>query len=248
MASNFRRKSASSDSNRRASSRPDARRASGRARAPRDGAGDWRAVPGGRYSQQRPQQQGRPLTSVRIGDLDRIERQGRAQRRYNRYLIRVGIIAAVLAVLAIGAAVVYNSSLFTIQNVRVTGVEHLTSEEMSALAAVPSGTTLLRVDAGAIEQNLLRDAWVKSVTVNRVFPNTLQIVITERTVAAADIKTAVRCAGMKKKKSFVQDALAPCDSLDVSALADAAVQRHTSGLTIRKVVVVPGKLVNVVAN
>ena len=56
MASNFRRKSASSDSNRRASSRPDARRASGRARAPRDGAGDWRAIPGGRYSQQRPQQ------------------------------------------------------------------------------------------------------------------------------------------------------------------------------------------------
>lgn len=46
----------------------------------------------------------------------------------------------------------------------------------------------------------------------------------ERTVAAADIKTAVRCAGMKKKKSFVQDALAPCDSLDVSALADAAVK------------------------
>ena len=33
-----------------------------------------------------------------------------------------------------------------------------------------------------------------------------------------------------------------------TALADAAVQRHTSGLTIRKVVVVPGKLVNVVAN
>lgn len=188
MASNFRRKSASSDSNRRASSRPDARRAGrgapGRARAPRDGAGDWRAVPGGRYSQQRPQQQGRPLTSVRIGDLDRIERQGRAQRRYNRYLIRVGIIAAVLAVLAIGAAVVYNSSLFTIQNVRVTGVGHLTSEEMSALAAVPSGTTLLRVDAGAIEDRLKQDAWVQDVQVNRVFPDTLELAVTERQIAA----------------------------------------------------------------
>ena len=44
---------------------------------------------------------------MRIGDLDRIERQGRAQRRYNRYLIRVGIIAAVLAVLAIGAAIAF---------------------------------------------------------------------------------------------------------------------------------------------
>ena len=29
-------------------------------------------------------------------------------------------------------------------------------------------------------------------------------------------------------------------------VSDAAVQRHTSGLTIRKVVVVPGKLVNLV--
>ena len=121
---------------------------------------------------------------MRIGDLDRIERQGRAQRRYNRYLIRVGIIAAVLAVLAIGAAVVYNSSLFTIQNVRVTGVEHLTSEEMSALAAVPSGTTLLRVDAGAIEDRLKQDAWVQDVQVNRVFPDTLELAVTERQIAA----------------------------------------------------------------
>ena len=32
------------------------------------------------------------------------------------------------------------------------------------------------------------------------------------------------------------------------ALADPAVQRHTADLTVRKVVVVPGKLVNIVAN
>ena len=37
-------------------------------------------------------------------------------------------------------------------------------------------------------------------------------------------------------------------ALEAAALADAAVQRHTDGLTIRKVVVVPGKLVNIVAN
>lgn len=33
-----------------------------------------------------------------------------------------------------------------------------------------------------------------------------------------------------------------------AALGDPAVQRHTTGLTVRKVVVVPGKLVNIVAN
>lgn len=188
MASNFRRKSASSDSNRRASSRAGSSRvgrsSSRSARPSRGGAGDWHAVPGGRYGSQSSQGQDRPLRSVRIGDLDRIERQGRAQRRYNRYLIRVGIIAAVLAFLAIGAAVVYNSSLFTVQNVRVTGVEHLTSEEMSALAAVPSGTTLLRVDTGAIEDRLKQDAWVQDVQVNRVFPDTLELAVTERQIAA----------------------------------------------------------------
>ena len=38
------------------------------------------------------------------------------------------------------------------------------------------------------------------------------------------------------------------DSVKATALADANVQKHLEGLTIRKVVLVPGKLVNVVAN
>ncbi len=37
-------------------------------------------------------------------------------------------------------------------------------------------------------------------------------------------------------------------ALEQAALADPAVLRHTDGLTVRKVVVVPGKLVNIVAN
>ncbi|MBQ9453506.1 MAG: leucine--tRNA ligase [Desulfovibrio sp.] len=37
-------------------------------------------------------------------------------------------------------------------------------------------------------------------------------------------------------------------AMEQAALADAAVQRHIANLTVRKVVVVPGKLVNIVAN
>ena len=37
-------------------------------------------------------------------------------------------------------------------------------------------------------------------------------------------------------------------NLEALALADANVVRHTEGLTVRKVIVIPGKLVNVVAN
>ncbi|MEG1932676.1 MAG: V-type ATPase subunit [Pygmaiobacter sp.] len=44
----------------------------------------------------------------------------------------------------------------------------------------------------------------------------------ELTVAAADIKTAVRCAKMGKNIEFVRRALAPCDSLNTELLARAA--------------------------
>ena len=46
----------------------------------------------------------------------------------------------------------------------------------------------------------------------------------ELTVACADIKTAVRAARMGKGREFLERALAPCDSLDVKKLADAALE------------------------
>ena len=124
------------------------------------------------------------MTSVRVGDLDRADRAARAHATYRRYMVRLAVALCVLAALFVGAAALYFSDAFSIEEVKVEGVEHLTATEMAALANVPSGTTLLRVDTGAIEQNLLRDAWVKSVTIHREFPHALKIVITERTVAA----------------------------------------------------------------
>lgn len=124
------------------------------------------------------------VTSVRVGDVQRAERAARVRATYRRHVLRFAVVAAVAAFLVIGGMVLYFSDAFSIDEVQVEGVEHLTSTEMAALANVPSGTTLLRVDTGVIEQSLLRDAWVKSVTVKRAFPHTLQIVITERTIAA----------------------------------------------------------------
>lgn len=46
----------------------------------------------------------------------------------------------------------------------------------------------------------------------------------EHTVATANIKTAVRCAKTGKNLTFVQKALAACDTLNITELAHAAVQ------------------------
>ena len=44
------------------------------------------------------------------------------------------------------------------------------------------------------------------------------------TVVSADIRTALRAARAKKPLGFIEKALAPCDELDVSKLAEAAIQ------------------------
>lgn len=121
---------------------------------------------------------------MRIGDINQVSRDKRAQRTYRRYIIRIVIVMVLLGALAVGGVVLYNSNLFTVEKVTVTGVEHLTATEMTELASVPAGTTLLRVDSNGIQQRLLGDAWVEKAQINRVFPDTLELAITERTIAA----------------------------------------------------------------
>ena len=124
------------------------------------------------------------LSSVSIGEIDRAARAERTRKTYKRHVIRVMCILLALACIAAACVALYFSDAFKIESVQVKGVEHLTAQEMEALANVPSNTTLLRVDTSAIKSNLLRDAWVKSVSIDRIFPSTLQITITERTIAA----------------------------------------------------------------
>lgn len=140
------------------------------------------------------------MSSVRVGDLNRNERQERVRKTYNRFVRRVFFIIAAIVALVIAWAIVYNSSAFTIQNVEVNGAEHLTQSEMEQLIDVPEGETLLRVDVSTIKDRLMQNAWIQDVSVNRAFPGTLQINVTERTISAiveipgADAKTVKQWA------------------------------------------------------
>ena len=52
----------------------------------------------------------------------------------------------------------------------------------------------------------------------------------------------------KVRSRILVPAKAEQDLVEASALADPKVKGHLEGLTIRKVIVVPGRLVNIVAN
>ena len=145
---------------------------------------------GGRASGARPAPR-TVTTSVRLGDLpasrgDRRAPAARAIARPKRSgAFKAFIVALVLVcVLGITYAALYFSGAFAITSVKVNGADHLTNDEMAILAAVPQGTTLLNVDTSSVANSVDRDAWVADVSVNRIFPDTLEINVTEREIAA----------------------------------------------------------------
>ena len=119
-----------------------------------------------------------------MGELRRADRRERSRKKARGRLLYLVIAIGAVVVLLAGWAALYNSSAFTIENVVVNGVEHLTSDEMAQLANVPSETTLMRVDTSTIESRIKKNAWVADVHVNRAFPNTLEINVTERPIFA----------------------------------------------------------------
>ena len=123
------------------------------------------------------------MSSVRLGDLQD-SRGVRMQSHYQQYVRRIVIALAAFAALVVIYAALYFSGLFAITNVTVKGVEHLTAQEVSDLAAVPAGSTLLRVDSAGITSRLESNPWVESASVTPVLPDTLELDITERTIDA----------------------------------------------------------------
>lgn len=124
-----------------------------------------------------------PLRSVSVSDVHNAARY-RSKRAARRLPIVVIVGVILVAVLGIAGVVLANSGVFTVRQVTVSGVSHITAEEMTELAAVPEGTTLLNVDANGITSRLTSNPWVQSASVDRVFPDTLNLNVTERTISA----------------------------------------------------------------
>lgn len=112
--------------------------------------------------------------------------QASKKKKRNRIIRRIIIIFFLIALASvIGAyAYFYVTDSFTIQNVEINGVKHLTQDEMNQLIDIPENTTLLKVDSETISKRLKRDAWIKDVTITPKFPSTLVIDITERDISA----------------------------------------------------------------
>lgn len=108
---------------------------------------------------------------------DKQEDIGRALRIVA--IVSGGLIILLISI-AIAVAILSTMNVFEVTNVEADGTEHVKPEDVVQLADVPKGTTLLRFDGEQIEQNVLRNPWVASIEIERVFPDTLRLHAKER--------------------------------------------------------------------
>ncbi len=101
----------------------------------------------------------------------------RAEGR-RRLRIVVGLTALTAAV-AFGFWAV-DSPLFDVDEIEVTGIEHLAERDVLAAAAIEPGTPLLDVDLAGAAERVARLPWVASVAVEREVGGTVTVVVVER--------------------------------------------------------------------
>jgi cell division protein FtsQ len=92
----------------------------------------------------------------------------------------------VLALVVLGGLgwLVYGTQVLGLRQIEVTGSVLVPAEQVQAVAAVPPGTPLARVDTSAVAARVRSLPSVASVDISRSWPHTLVIEVTERTPLA----------------------------------------------------------------
>jgi cell division protein FtsQ len=119
--------------------------------------------------------------------------QGESLRTHGEALGRLtprqagrGWALTVVGVFVVGLAawVVTNSPLFDLRDLRVTGLKHLSREQVARLGALNSHTNVLWLSPGAVERRLERNPWILRAEISRNLPGTIAVSIEERTPVA----------------------------------------------------------------
>jgi cell division protein FtsQ len=103
-------------------------------------------------------------------------------------LIQAGVFAAALLVLlgfSIGLTRIYHycttSEFFEISRIEMTGLQQLTERDVLEISGLREGDNSLRIHIPEMEQKILKNPWVESVSIRRELPDRFVIHITERT-------------------------------------------------------------------
>lgn len=109
-------------------------------------------------------------------DRDTARRPSGRSVRLRTVLVGAGVVVALLA----SIAVAWFSPLLSMRTVEVTGIGVVTLDEVVSALDVPEGTPLLQIDTAAAAQRIAALPRAASVRVQREYPSTVRVTVTER--------------------------------------------------------------------
>lgn len=117
--------------------------------------------------------------SVRVHPRFRERRTKVGEHRARRHLRRMLVL---LSVVATATVIVWlaQSPLFSVSTVRVEGEGQAAVDAILAESDVYEGRPLLLINTGKVEAALEADPWVKTASVSRRFPTTVDVAVVER--------------------------------------------------------------------
>jgi len=95
-------------------------------------------------------------------------------------VVRGGHLPVISGVVSDACHRVANAAGFRIASVALAGNKHLTREEILAIAGVTGRSSLLFLDASAARRELMTNPWIADATVQKLYPQQLQITVRER--------------------------------------------------------------------
>lgn len=88
-------------------------------------------------------------------------------------------ILALLSLVAIAIIITMFLPVFNIAEIRVTGNENLTAEQVKNMLTIKEKDNIFFFNGKRNEKNILNNHFVKSADVNRIFPHTVEVTINE---------------------------------------------------------------------
>lgn len=177
-----------------------------------------------------------------VADGKRERRQRRVRRRRSWPFLLAGVLLLVLA--GGGVWLVGFSSVLAAQQVQVSGLKTLNQTEVVDQAGVPLGVPLARQDLAAVAGRVAVYPQVENVVVERSWPKTVRVTVTERTpvfaVRYANLYVLVDKAGipyLTVTKQPERLPLAAASKDDRASLAEIAAVSRSLSTKLREQVV-----------
>ncbi|AFK86578.1 MULTISPECIES: cell division protein FtsQ/DivIB [Thermoanaerobacterium] len=105
------------------------------------------------------------------------ERQYKKKKRFSVFIVFLLIFSIILYV------ILFRTSLFDVKNIYVYGTRTVDKSDVIRLSGIEIGSNILKINKSDVIKSIMRDPYIKDVSINILYPSKVEIRVDERLLA-----------------------------------------------------------------